>query len=274
MDQGFSLDDESRIILEEFHGACLDKKTADKIKAILLISQGFTYQQIQKILLIDERTLARYKKIYQERGIDGLVENNYQGSNYKLSGEQIKILKEELKNNLYTTAESVCEYVWKRFHIKYTAQGMVKTLHRIGFSYKKARTIPGNIDKEKQERFIKNYKRRYKHLKNDEKIYFMDGRIHIVLDNARYQHTKGVKETARELNIHLIYLPAYSPNLNFIERYWGFLNKKVLANKYYETYDIFKEAIVRFTRSKSKSLKESLQRYIPEKFHLIEPLSA
>jgi hypothetical protein len=36
MDQGFFLDDESRIILEEFHQACPDKKTADKIKAILL----------------------------------------------------------------------------------------------------------------------------------------------------------------------------------------------------------------------------------------------
>jgi transposase len=98
--------------------------------------------------------------------------------------------------------------------------------------------------------------------------------LHIVLDNARYQHTKGVKETARKLNIPRIYLSAYSPNLNFIERYWGFLKKKVLANKYYETHDMFKEAILRFTRSKSKSLKASLQRYIPEKFHLIEPVSA
>ena len=70
---------ETRIVLEEFHRACLDKRTADRIKAILLIADGFTYSQIEKILLLDERTLNRYKKMYIEHGIDGLVENNYQG---------------------------------------------------------------------------------------------------------------------------------------------------------------------------------------------------
>jgi hypothetical protein len=60
--------------------------------------------------------------------------------------------------------------------------------------------------------------------------------------------------------------------LNLIERYWGFLKKRVLINHYYETYERFKEAILTFSRSKSKRLKKILQRYIPEKFHIIEPV--
>ena len=64
MRKQLDLDKETIIILEEFHRACRDKKTADKIKAILLMSQGFTYAQIEKILLLDERTLNRYKNIY------------------------------------------------------------------------------------------------------------------------------------------------------------------------------------------------------------------
>jgi transposase len=342
MDGDFYLNEKDQVILEEFHRACLDKKTADKIKAILLIAQGFSYCEIEKILLLDERTLNRYKNLYKKEGIDGLVANNYQGSSYRLSDGQIENLKQELDSKIYRRAEEVCEYVWKTFKVRYTVKGMVQTLHRLGYSYKKASSIPGKADRGKQEAFIKRYNRRYKRLSKDEKAYFMDGshptfnnhigygwirkgerfeirsqdgrkrinlmgaynpkdgevivedyetlnresvidffselrkkngekRIHIICDNARYQHAKEVKAAAKEMNIHLDYLPGYSPNLNLIERYWGYLKKQILVNHYYETYEAFREAILKFSRSKSKRLKELLRKYIPEKFHRIEP---
>ena len=336
---------ENRFVLEEFHRACLDKKTADRIKAILLIADGFTYEQIEKILLLNERTLNRYKKIYKEQGIDGLVENNYQGRQCNLTETDIEILKQELNTTLYTSAESVCNYVLKTFGVKYSAQGMVQLLRRLGYRYKKASIVPGKMDPIKQEIFVKMYKRRYKRLSEDEKLYFVDGshptynsragygwiasgkrfavkshdgrqrinlmgaydpkttetivqdyktlnqestidflhhlksknegkKIHIIWDNVRYQYAKAVKETAKELEIKLVYLPGYSPNLNFIERYWGFMIKKVIVNKYYETFEQFKEAIFKFTKNKSKKVKIELLKYIPEKFHLIEPAPA
>jgi hypothetical protein len=42
--------------------------------------------------------------------------------------------------------------------------------------------------------------------------------ISIVLDNARYQKCNLVQDFAKSLNIELLYLPSYSPNLNLIER--------------------------------------------------------
>ncbi len=39
----------------------------------------------------------------------------------------------------------------------------------------------------------------------------------VVLDNARYQKCKIVSEKAKELDIEMLYLPPYSPNLNLIE---------------------------------------------------------
>jgi hypothetical protein len=42
--------------------------------------------------------------------------------------------------------------------------------------------------------------------------------IPLVLDNARYQKCAVVTELAQALNIELLYLSAYSPNLNLIER--------------------------------------------------------
>ncbi len=61
----FRLSEAEIISLTTFHRGCQDKRTADRIKAILLVDKGYTYQQIEDILLIDERTLGRYKKIYQ-----------------------------------------------------------------------------------------------------------------------------------------------------------------------------------------------------------------
>ena len=63
--------------------------------------------------------------------------------------------------------------------------------------------------------------------------------IVIVLDNARYQHCKLVKELAEELGITLQFLPSYSPNLNLIERLWKFVMKKCLYNVYHETFEDF-----------------------------------
>jgi len=67
--------------------------------------------------------------------------------------------------------------------------------------------------------------------------------ITIVLDNARYQKCALVQELARSLGIELLYLPAYSPNLNLIERLWKWVKKQCLYGKYYPTSADFQAAI-------------------------------
>jgi transposase len=69
-------------------------------------------------------------------------------------------------------------------------------------------------------------------------------KITLILDNARYQTCYVVKSAANMLDIKLLYLPPYSPNLNLIERVWKFIRKKSLNCKYYETFDVFKLAIM------------------------------
>jgi DNA-binding NarL/FixJ family response regulator len=61
------LNNNEQTVLKEFHRACLDKRTTDRIKTILLINKGFTYKQIEEILLLDERTINRYKNLYKTK---------------------------------------------------------------------------------------------------------------------------------------------------------------------------------------------------------------
>ena len=67
--------------------------------------------------------------------------------------------------------------------------------------------------------------------------------ITVFLDNARYQKCALVQAAAASLNIELCYLPAYSPNLNLIERVWKFVKKQCLYSQYYADFASFKAAI-------------------------------
>lgn len=68
--------------------------------------------------------------------------------------------------------------------------------------------------------------------------------IYVVLDNARYQHCAFVKAWAIALGIELVFLPPYSPNLNLIERLWKYIKKEIIGNQYFESAQIFHQAIV------------------------------
>jgi transposase len=67
--------------------------------------------------------------------------------------------------------------------------------------------------------------------------------ITVVLDNARYQRCELVQALARQLGVHLLFLPSYSPNLNLIERLWRFVRKQSLNSTWFDSFEQFKAAI-------------------------------
>lgn len=90
--------------------------------------------------------------------------------------------------------------------------------------------------------------------------------ITLVLDNARYQRCEAVTKYANSLNIELLFLPSYSPNLNLIERLWKFVKKKCLYSKYYDTFPAFKAAISECLNKIGTEYKEDLAGLMTLKF--------
>jgi transposase len=76
-----------------------------------------------------------------------------------------------------------------------------------------------------------------------------EGPITLVLDNAKYQRCALVQELAMILDIELLFLPSYSPNLNLIERLWKYTKAGCLYNRYYADFAAFSGAITDFLNS-------------------------
>lgn len=101
--------------------------------------------------------------------------------------------------------------------------------------------------------------------------------IVLILDNARYQKCQLVWLMAHELNIELLYLPPYSPNLNLIERLWKFVKKKCLYSLYYADFNTFSKAIsacLDYTHDTYKSELDSLLTLNFQTFEHPTPLSS
>lgn len=64
-------------ILKARHRQERDKRLCDRIKSILLLDGGWSYEQVAYALLLDDDTIRRYNKTYLEGGKEALPNLNY-----------------------------------------------------------------------------------------------------------------------------------------------------------------------------------------------------
>jgi transposase len=161
-------------ILQEAHYSSFGRKQADRIKAILFLNEGFSYEETARLLLLNDTTIRRYEKEFEKTGIDGLLESRYHGSTGLLTVEQEQELTKYLWGHIYQTAKAVVSYILDTYGKEYSVEGMTHLLHRLGFVYKKTKVIPGKVNLEKQEQFKKEYQTLKETKQPEDKIYFLD----------------------------------------------------------------------------------------------------
>jgi transposase len=92
--------------------------------------------------------------------------------------------------------------------------------------------------------------------------------IYVICANAPYYRAKAVTEYLQTSRIKLVFLPAYAPNLNLIERLWKFFKKNILYNRYFETFAEFKAACEEFFANPGKYRRE-LGSLLTENFEIV-----
>jgi transposase len=320
-----------------------DAKAADKIKAILLLDEGYTRQQVAHILLRDEDTITRWKETYKDRkSLSSWFDEDYPGYSGKLTIEQLQALETYVEAAFVTTAHSIQEWIEATFGVAYSVSGIHSLLHRLGFTYKQSRLYPSKLDMEAQALFKQMYESAWASKKDTVAVLFADavhpqhntrptgvwvkkgqekwmpsnpGRrhlningaynpdtqdvvvhedcvvnaqttlklfdkieatypdkdtIYLFVDNAPYYRSEVLANYVKTSRIELVFLPAYSPNLNLIERLWKFMKKKVINTHYYETFSSFKAAVMGFFEE-IHLYKDELKQAIGTEMRLIQP---
>ena len=91
----------------------------------------------------------------------------------------------------------------------------------------------------------------------------------LYLDNAKYYSKPVVKEwLAAHPEFRLVPLPAYSPNLNLIERLWKFLRKKAL-NRWHKTFEAMQAAVAEVLDHLGE-YRDELATLMTERFAIVE----
>jgi transposase len=318
----FTLTSEEKETLQRLQYQTGDKTIYAKVTCLLMLDKGFSADNVSQCLGINVSTVYRYAKSCLSVGVSDFIATNYHGYWGQLSSIEISLLRTELKRTIYTDAKSVAEWIYCSFAVKYTPQGVVDLLNRIGFTYKKTKEVPCERDLEKQLAFVAELSEVLKNQDEDTVVYYADGvhpthnsrstyawiekgqdleqptvsgrdrvningvlnakdvtdvisiesdrinaqstkelyemvleknteadKIYIISDNARYYKNKELTQWIKDTKIIQIFLPAYSPNLNLIERLWRFLRKKVINTEFYRTKELFREAINNFFKN-------------------------
>lgn len=172
--KGFKLSEVELVELRRAHKSEYYRRSADKIKSVVLLGTGWTLEEVKEALLLDEETLRSYVKKYQEGGVPALLKVEFKGSEPQLSVAQIKLLCDALNTKIFLTTQSVIDYIAKEFDITYSQSGMRDLLHRLNYVYKKPKLVPGNPDHDAQEIFAEQYEEFMLNKPDSTEVLFMD----------------------------------------------------------------------------------------------------
>ena len=201
----FILTEEEKSHLDELHHQTKDGKERDRIKAILLRSEGWTVPMISQALRLHQTTIIRHINEYHE----GKLKNESGGSESKLDDSQTEELIAHLEAHTYHHVHEIILFVKDKWGISFSIPGMNKWLHRHAFSYKKPKGFPHKANPKLQEEFIAEYEKLKDEVGYDEPILFMDA-VHptqatkLSYGWIRTGQTKHVETTGSRTRLNIV----------------------------------------------------------------------
>ena len=84
----------------------------------------------------------------------------------------------------------------------------------------------------------------------------------MILDNAKIHHAKLLQAFLKEHEyvLELLFLPPYSPNLNLIEEFWGWLKRSCVYNVFYSSVQEIRSRVQTFVAEINKQSEMVIDR--------------
>jgi transposase len=150
----------------------LMRKTKDavmhrKLQSILLHMKGYKNTKIAELVEVDRKTVGRYVIQFKLGGIENLVPKKPPGRPSMMNKYQEQEVYITISNNTPDevgfdgiknwTAKIACEWVFRKYGVRYSINGMLDLFHRLNLSYTRPTYVLAKADPEKQEQFVKDF---------------------------------------------------------------------------------------------------------------------
>jgi len=157
MTTGFPLDHKQRHRIQELYDQERDHRIAKRLLALLWIDRGHSQFEVAHLLLVEERTVRKWLKIYRNKGLPALCVLHYKGDKGELSQNQQQQLKDEVKTGRFRSAKQVSAWIQQQFAITYSTSGVTRLLERLGCTYHKASDFLFKAKPDKQKAWLQQY---------------------------------------------------------------------------------------------------------------------
>ena len=133
--------------------------------ALILATQGYSYREVGRILLVDEETVSGWVTLYQSAGLEGLKNHPGWGGEHGqrfLTLAQLEDLEQVLRAEAMPdtkvgsgwTAKAIRKLIRERYAVSYSKSGVRKLLCEMGWSYQRGRKLYIRRSAEEQARFV------------------------------------------------------------------------------------------------------------------------
>jgi transposase len=116
--------------------------------ALVLLDDGWSCQQVAHAFLLDDDTIRGWRKLFEQRGIEGLTSFYEGGSASYLTAKQEDNLTAWVGATLPRSTRQIGAFIKKEFsHVYESRSGLIALSHRLGLEYDKPDVIPRKLDK-------------------------------------------------------------------------------------------------------------------------------
>jgi len=286
--------------LDELHQAASENPRARarrKCWVVYLRGKGYACREIADVVRVDADTVTEYARKYRDGGLFGLLAEDYRRPDGRLDGHAER-LKEVFKQRPPHTVSQAIEMIEQETGVRLKPSAGRALLRKLGLRFRRCGLVPGKAPDDEQQRQAQQtfHDKKLQPMLEEARqgkrtVLFVDA-AHFVMGaflgmlwsfvrqllpsssgRQRY-NVLGAYDPIRHevvteaLGIELLYLPAYSPNLNLIERLWRFVKKQVLYSRHYDKFAAFKDSIDNCLRDLGTRFKSNMQTLMTLKFQL------
>ena len=133
-------------------------ETALRCTAIQMLLTGISRDQVAQALLVTERALRKWVKLFNEKGVDGLIAKKRPGRTAIIGDQQAKELVELLEQpekaaRTFWTAKAFHGHISDTYQIECSYETVVRFFHKSGFALKTPQPWPDRQDEAQREAF-------------------------------------------------------------------------------------------------------------------------